>query len=290
MKNISRNAPCPCGSGKKFKKCHLSQDKQNNKRWGKGNRTGIIIKTKEQIEGIRKSSQLTCKILDLLEEQIRPGITTNEINEWVHDYTIDNGAYPAPLNYRGFPKSVCTSLNEVICHGIPDETVLKDGDILNVDVTCILDGYYGDSNRMYLIGNVSEEAKTLSRVAKECLYLGIEQVKPFNTIGDIGFAIQEYAENKGFSVVRDFCGHGVGIEFHEDPQVPHYGDPKTGPVLTPNMVFTIEPMINMGRYESRILADRWTAVTADGSLSAQWEHTLLVTEDGVEVLTESVKQ
>ncbi len=290
MKNISRNDPCPCGSGKKYKKCHLKQDQQNNKRSGGGARSGIIIKTKEQIDGIRRSSQLTSKILDLLEERIQPGMTTNEINEWVNDYTIDNQAYPAPLNYRGFPKSVCTSLNEVICHGIPDNTVLKDGDILNVDVTCILDGYYGDSNRMYLIGDVSEEAKTLSRVAKECLYLGIEQVKPFNTIGDIGHTIQQHAEKHGFSVVRDFCGHGVGIEFHEDPQVPHYGEPKTGPVLMPNMVFTIEPMINIGRYESRILADRWTAVTVDGSLSAQWEHTMVVTDDGVEILTVSAKE
>lgn len=287
MKNISRNDPCPCGSGKKYKKCHLKQDKQNNKRWGRSDRSGIIIKTKEQIEGIRKSCQLTCKILDQLEEYIQIGMTTNEINAWVHDYTIAHGAYPAPLNYRGFPKSVCTSLNNVICHGIPDNTVLKDGDILNVDVTCILDGYYGDSNRMYLLGEVSEEAKKLSQVSKECMHLGIQQVKPFNTIGDIGNVIQQHAEKHGFSVVRDFCGHGVGIEFHEDPQVPHYGEAKTGPVLMPNMVFTIEPMINMGRYESRILADRWTAVTEDGSLSAQWEHTIHVTEEGAEVLTAS---
>lgn len=284
MKNIARNAPCPCGSGKKYKKCHLKQDQQN-KRWGHGNRSGIIIKTPEQIEGIRKSSQLTCQILDLLEERIQPGMTTNEINEWVHDYTISHGAYPAPLNYRGFPKSVCTSLNDVICHGIPDDTVIQEGDILNVDVTCVLNGYYGDSNRMYCIGEVSETAKKLVRVSKECLDLGIEQVKPFNTIGDIGHAIQKHAEQQGFSVVRDFCGHGVGIEFHEDPQVPHYGVPKSGPVLMPNMVFTIEPMINAGRYQSRILSDRWTAVTVDGSLSAQWEHTMVVTEKGVEVLT-----
>lgn len=286
MKNIARNDPCPCGSGKKYKKCHLKFDRKNQQ-WGKSNRSGIIVKNPEQVGGIRQSCRLTSKILDLLEEQIRPGMTTNDINEWVHNYTITHGAYPAPLNYRGFPKSVCTSLNDVICHGIPDTTVIREGDILNVDVTCILNGYYGDSNRMYCIGEVSDEASALIRISKECLELGIEEVKPFNTIGDIGHVIQQHAEQHGFSVVRDFCGHGVGIEFHEDPQVPHYGDPKSGPVLVPNMVFTIEPMINIGRYESRILADRWTAVTLDGSLSAQWEHTVLVTQSGVEVLTVS---
>ncbi|MBF0287880.1 MAG: methionyl aminopeptidase [SAR324 cluster bacterium] len=286
MKNISRNAPCPCGSGKKYKRCHLKQDQQSQ-RSHTGRRSGIIIKSKEQIEGIRKSCQLTRQILDRLNDVIKPGITTEQINAWVHEYTIAHDAYPAPLNYRNFPKSVCTSLNDVICHGIPDDTVLKNGDILNVDVTCILDGFYGDANRMYLIGDVSEEAKKLSRISRECMELGIQQVKPFNTIGDIGFVIQKHAERHGFSVVRDFCGHGVGIEFHEDPQVPHYGDPKTGPVLMPNMVFTIEPMINAGRYESRIMADRWTAKTVDGSLSAQWEHTVCVTESGVDVLSKS---
>ena len=286
MKNIARNAPCPCGSGKKYKKCHLKSDRKNQQ-WGKSNRSGIIIKKPEQVEGIRKSCQLTCKILDLLEERIRPGMTTDDINEWVHDYIITCGAYPAPLNYRGFPKSVCTSLNDVICHGIPGTTVLRDGDILNVDVTCILNGYYGDSNRMYCIGEVSEEASKLVRVSRECMELGIDVVKPFNTIGDIGHTIQKHAEKHGFSVVRDFCGHGVGIEFHEDPQVPHYGDPKSGPLLVPNMIFTIEPMINAGSFESRILADQWTAVTSDGSLSAQWEHTVLVTQTGVEILTAS---
>lgn len=286
MKNISRNDPCPCGSGKKYKKCHLKMD-QGNKRQPSRNRSGIIIKTKEQIEGIRQSSRLTSQILDWLEDKIQPGITTNDIDTWVHKYTLDHEAYPAPLNYRGFPKSVCTSLNDVICHGIPDDTVLKDGDILNIDVTCILDGYFGDSNRMYLVGDVADDAKKLVQVSKECLDLGIRQVKPYNTIGDIGYVIQQHAEGQGFSVVRDFCGHGVGVEFHEDPQVPHYGDRHTGPTLLPNMVFTIEPMINMGRYESRVLADKWTAKTVDGSLSSQWEHTLLVTDIGVEILTVS---
>lgn len=286
MKNISRNDPCPCGSGKKYKKCHLKEDRANQQS-GKRKRSGIIMKTQEQIAGIRKSSILTREILDWLEEQIKPGITTNDIDRMVYDYTIAHGAYPAPLNYRGFPKSVCTSLNDIICHGIPDNTVLKDGDILNVDVTCILDGYFGDSNRMFLIGNVSDDAKKLVRVSRECMILGIQQVKPYRTIGDIGYAIQKHAEAEGFSVVRDFCGHGVGVEFHEDPQVPHFGSPNSGPVLLPNMTFTIEPMINMGSYKSRVMSDKWTAKTVDGSLSAQWEHTILVTTTGFDVLTAS---
>ena len=245
----------------------------------------IIIKTEEQIEGIRKSSQLTRDILDMLEQRIVAGITTNDVNRWVHEYTLAHGAIPATLNYRGFPKSVCTSLNNVICHGIPDETVLREGDILNVDVTSILDGYYGDSSRMFLIGEVSEEARRLVEVTRQCLYLGIEQVKPGNTLGDIGHAIQQHAERHGYSVVRDYIGHGIGVQFHEPPNVYHFGEPGTGIVLVPNMVFTIEPMINAGRYQVRVLEDGWTVVTADGSLSAQWEHTVRVTQDGVEVLT-----
>lgn len=286
MKNssIGRNDTCWCGSGKKYKKCHMKDDKQSQSK-RRSSRSGIIIKTDEEVEGIRKSSQLTKSILDILEERITAGITTEDINTWVHQYTLEHGAYPAPLNYRGFPKSVCTSLNNVICHGIPDHTVVKDGDILNVDVTCILDGYYGDSNRMFLIGEVSDDARRLCEISKECMDLGIKQVKPFNTIGDIGHVIQQHAEKHGYSVVRDFCGHGVGLEFHEDPQVPHYGSPKTGPMLRPNMVFTIEPMINAGLPDSRILEDKWTAVTIDGSLSAQWEHTLRVTQTGFEILT-----
>lgn len=284
MKKPSRNEPCWCGSGKKYKTCHLKKDQTAARRGGNRSRT-TILKTPEQIAGIRKSGQLTREILDMLEERVQPGITTNQINEWVHEHTIKHGAYPAPLNYRGFPKSVCTSINNVICHGIPDDTVLQDGDIINIDVTCILDGYYGDASRMYLIGDVSEEARKLVQVTRECLNLGISQVKPNNFIGDIGHAIQRHAEGHGYSVVRDFAGHGTGIEFHEDPQIPHYGSPKTGPIIVPGMVFTIEPMINMGSWESKVLKDRWTAVTVDGSLSAQWEHTLAVTEQGVELMT-----
>ena len=245
----------------------------------------IIIKTEEQIEGIRRSSRLTHDILDMLEERIVAGVTTEDINRWVHEYTLAHGATPAPLNYRGFPKSVCTTLNNQVCHGIPDGTVLKDGDILNVDVTSILNGYYGDASRMFLIGEVSEEAHKLVQVTRECLYLGIEQVKPGHTLGDVGHVIQQHAERYGYSVVRDYIGHGTGLQFHEPPEVRHFGKPGTGELLVPNMVFTIEPMINTGDYQVKVLKDGWTVVTADGSLSAQWEHTMRVTEDGVEVLT-----
>ena len=287
MRKLSRNAPCWCGSGKKYKHCHLKQDRATLRRHRKeGERApDIIIKTEEQIEGIRKSSRLTHDILDMLEERIVAGITTDDINRWVHEYTLAHGAVPAPLNYRGFPKSVCTSLNNVVCHGIPDDTVLREGDILNVDVTSILDGYYGDSSRMFLIGEVSEEARRLARVTRECLMLGIEQVRPGATLGDIGHVIQQHAERHSYSVVRDYIGHGTGIQFHEPPNVYHFGKPGTGVVLAPNMIFTIEPMINAGGYQVEVLGDGWTVVTADGSLSAQWEHTVRVTRGGVEVLT-----
>jgi len=287
MRRLSRNDPCWCGSGKKYKNCHLKQDlaRRRTSRQAAPRNSGIIVKTEEQIAGIRRSCQLTKEILDKLDHLIAPGITTDQINAWVHEYTVAHGATPAPLNYRGFPKSTCTSINEVVCHGIPDSTRLKVGDILNVDVTSILEGYYGDSSRMFLIGKVSEEARRLVRVTKECLYLGIEQVKPGNRFGDIGHAIQTHAEKHGYSVVRAFVGHGVGLQFHEPPNVTHYGRPHTGALLEPNMVFTIEPMINAGTYQVNILQDGWTTVTADGSLSAQWEHTVRVTEDGVEVLT-----
>lgn len=284
----SRNDLCWCGSGKKYKKCHLLRDKMSS--FGKRGTRGVIIKTEEQIEGIRRSGQLTRKILDMVQERIGPGITTSEINDWVHEETLAHGAYPAPLNYRGksairFPKSVCTSINEVVCHGIPGDQVLQEGDIINVDVTSILDGYYGDASRMFLIGKVSDEAQRLVEATRQCLEIGIQQVQPGSTTGDIGHAIQTYAERLGYSVVRDFAGHGVGLEFHEEPQILHYGDPNTGVRLQENMVFTIEPMINIGRPECKILRDGWTAVTQDGSLSAQWEHTIRVTPNGAEILT-----
>jgi methionyl aminopeptidase len=288
MNKLSRNEPCPCGSGKKYKKCCLNHPSPPTHRpQQQAKLRQIIVKTPEQIAGIRKACRLASQTLDMVAERITAGVTTDEINTWVHEFTLEHGAIPAPLGYHGFPKSVCTSINHVICHGIPDATVLQDGDIINVDVTPILEGYYGDSSRMFLIGNPTDEARTLVRVAKECLDLGIEQVKPGARLGDIGYAIQRHAERQGFSVVRDFAGHGTGVEFHEAPQVLHYGRPGTGAVLRPNMTITIEPMINTGRFESRILADRWTAVTVDGSLSAQWEHTIRVTDTGVEVLTVS---
>jgi methionyl aminopeptidase len=287
MSILSRNDICWCGSGKKYKKCHMDQDifiSNLEKKVGyKIPRD--IMKTEEQIDGIRKSCKLTHEILDMVSERIKAGITTNEINTWVHEYTVEHNAYPAPLGYSGFPKSVCTSINDVICHGIPDDTVLKDGDIVNVDVTCILEGYYGDANRMYIIGEASKEALDLVRVSKECLERGIEQVKPYNTLGDIGFAIQEHAESHGYSVVYDYGGHGVGLEFHEEPFVPHIGKKGEGMILLPNMTFTIEPMINIGSPDSDVLEDDWTAVTVDGSLSSQWEHTIRVTETGYEILT-----
>ena len=285
---LSRNDTCWCGSGKKYKKCHLEMDLRLEELEKKGYiiPPRSIIKTEEQIAGIRRACQLSREILDRLEALITPGITTDTINTWVHEYTIAHGAIPAPLHYNGYPKSVCTSINEVICHGIPEERVLVDGDILNVDVTCILDGYYGDTSRMYLIGDPSTQARELVRVARECMYLGIEEVRPFNRVGDIGYTIEQYARKFGYSVVQDFGGHGVGVEFHEEPFIQHYGEKDSGMILIPNMVFTIEPMINVGSYECRVLDDNWTAVTEDGSLSAQWEHTVRVTEKGVEILSE----
>lgn len=288
MEKLSRNDPCWCGSGKKYKHCHLKSDTLGvgaPTRMEHPQRPDIIIKTPAQLAGIRRSCQLTRDILDAITPRIEPGITTEAINQWVHELTLAAGAIPAPLNYRGFPKSVCTSINEVICHGIPGERVLVEGDILNVDVTCILDGYYGDASRMFLIGAVRPEARRLVEVTRECLELGIAQVRPGNTTGDIGHAIQQHAERHGYSVVRMFVGHGVGVQFHEPPDIPHFGRPHTGVKLVPGMTFTIEPMINIGGYEVVILDDGWTALTADGSLSAQWEHTVLVTESGVEVLT-----
>ena len=287
MSILSRNDICWCGSGKKYKRCHMEQDIfiSNIEQKVGYKIPRDIMKTEEQIDGIRKSCKLTHEVLDMVGERIKVGVTTNEINTWVHEYTVEHNAYPAPLGYGGFPKSVCTSINDVICHGIPDDTVLKDGDIVNVDVTCILDGYYGDANRMFIMGEASKEAIDLVRVSKECLELGMEQVKPYNTLGDIGNAIQQHAESLGYSVVYDYGGHGVGIEFHEEPFVPHIGKKGEGMILLPNMTFTIEPMINIGSPEADVLEDDWTAVTIDGSLSSQWEHTIRVTETGYEILT-----
>lgn len=246
-----------------------------------------LIKTPEQIEGIRRSGLITTGALDLVEKEIRAGMSTQEINDLVHDYTISHGGIPAPLNYEGFPKSVCTSINEVVCHGIPSEyEILEDGDIINVDVTTILDGYYSDASRMFIIGKTSQENQKLVDVAKECLQIGMQAAKPYGFVGDIGYAIQQHAKKNGFSVVRDLSGHGVGLEFHEEPDIDHYGRKGTGMLLVPGMVFTIEPMINMGDWHVFVDEDDdWTVVTEDELPSAQWEHTFVMTENGLEILT-----
>lgn len=247
-----------------------------------------LIKTAEQIEGIRRSGVVNTGVLDLVAQEIHPGMTTLEIDKLVYDYTVAHGAIPAPLNYEGFPKSVCTSINEVVCHGIPSEfDVLEEGDIVNVDVSTILDGYYSDASRMFVIGGkTTPEKQKLVDVARECLEIGMEAAKPYGFVGDIGHAIAQHAHKNGFSVVRDLCGHGVGLEFHEEPDVLHYGKKRTGMLLVPGMVFTIEPMINMGDW--RVFVDEedgWTVVTEDELPSAQWEHTFVMTDHGLEILT-----
>ncbi len=285
---VRRNDPCPCGSGLKYKKCCInkagSRPKKNNGELYL-QRHGIRVKETADIEGIRKAGQLALRTLDLVESMVQVGMTTDEINTLVHDYTIKNNATPAPLGYRGFPKSVCVSVNEVICHGIPGDRVLKKGDIVNVDVTPILNGYYADVNKTFFVGEPGAKARKIVNVARECLKRGVMMVRPGNRIGDIGFAIQSFAEKEGCSVVREFVGHGVGFDFHEPPQVPHHGRPGEGVKLIPGMVFTIEPMINLGKKELKVLDDGWTAVTLDGALSAQFEQTILVTDDGYESLT-----
>ncbi|MES0445711.1 MAG: type I methionyl aminopeptidase [Desulfobacterales bacterium] len=291
MKNktlkAGRNDPCPCGSGLKYKKCCLGKSilEPEDLKDLYAKKYKIQLKQAADIEGIRKAGRLTLDTLDLVEPEIKPGITTDYINTLVHKFIIKNGAIPAPLNYRGFPKSVCVSVNETICHGIPGEQVLKDGDIVNVDITPILNGYYADANKTFFVGTPGPEARKIVRVARKSLRKGMSMVKPGNTIGDIGWAIQKYAEGQGCSVVREFVGHGVGFDFHEPPQVPHFGRKKEGISLIPGMVFTIEPMINIGKKDLVILKDNWTAVTTDRSLSAQFEQTVLVTEQGFESLT-----
>ncbi len=282
---IRPNAPCPCGSGKKFKKCCRNKKAQIPLRDRYKHKYNIILKTPEQVQGIRECGKLLLSIMEGVEAMIRPGLKTDEINTYVHEQTIKAGAVPAPLNYRGFPKSVCVSVNDVICHGIPGEQVLKDGDIVNVDITPILNGYYADANKTFFVGTPGRDAQKIVAVAAQSLRMGMAQVKPGGTLGDIGHAIQQYAEGQGCSVVREFVGHGVGLDFHEQPQVLHFGRPGTGVTLVPGMVFTIEPMVNLGKKELHVLEDGWTAVTNDGSLSAQFEQTILVTDNGYESLT-----
>ena len=247
---------------------------------------GVTFKTAEEIEKMRVAGRLAADVLTMIEPHVVAGITTDELNTICHDYIVnEQKAIPAPLNYHGFPKSICTSVNHVICHGIPSDKKLKDGDIINIDITVIKDGYHGDTSKMFHVGKTSILAQRLSRVARECMMIGIDMVKPGIKLGDIGHAIQQHAENEHFSVVREYCGHGIGQVFHEEPQVLHYGSPDTGMTLQAGMTFTIEPMINAGKRQVRQLPDGWTVVTKDRSLSAQWEHTILVTDDGHEILT-----
>ncbi len=246
----------------------------------------IEIKDAAAIDKMRAVGALAGEQLEMIEEHIKPGVTTGELDRICHEYTLKQGAIPAPLNYRGFPKSICTSVNHVVCHGIPsDDKVLKNGDIINVDVTLIKDGYHGDTSKTFLVGKTSVLAERLTKICQDCLYLGIKAVKPGGHLGDIGHAIQGYAQKERFSIVKEYCGHGIGTVFHDEPQVLHYGKRGTGPELKPGMTFTIEPMINAGRAAVKLLPDQWTVVTKDHKLTAQWEHTILVTETGYEILT-----
>lgn len=245
----------------------------------------IKIKTAEEIEKMRVAGRLAASVLEMITPHVKAGITTDELNTICHDYIIEHDAYPAPLNYHGFPKSICTSVNHCVCHGIPNEKPLKNGDIINIDVTVKKDGYHGDTSKMFVVGEGSILANRLTKITQESLYKAIQMVKPGVRLGDIGHEIQKYAEGFGYSIVREFCGHGIGDEFHEDPQVLHYGRPGTGAELKSGMCLTIEPMVNAGKRHTKILKDGWTVLTKDRSLSAQWEHTLLVTDDGVEILT-----
>ncbi|ROR27348.1 methionyl aminopeptidase [Mobilisporobacter senegalensis] len=285
---LNRNDLCWCGSHKKYKSCHLAFDEKLDD-YG---RNGVLvpshkmIKTQSQIEGVRKAGIINTKILDMVADYIKEGMTTEDINTFVHNTTINLGGIPAPLGFEGYPKSVCASINNQVCHGIPEKnTILKNGDIINIDVTTIVEGFYADSSRMFSIGDISEDRKKLIQVAKECLDLGFEQAKPYGYLGDIGEAINEHAEKNGYSIVREIGGHGVGIDFHEEPWVGHIGRRGTGMLLVPGMIFTIEPMVNAGLpdvYEDK--SNGWTIYTKDEKDSAQWEYTILITETGGEIL------
>ncbi len=288
MYKIGRNDRCWCGSGKKYKVCHERSDEGNMAKYvleGYPIPDRSLILDPDRIEGIRKSSKVSIAIMDAIGEMIGEGVSTDEIDQLVYKMTKEAGGIPAPLNYEGFPKSCCTSINDVICHGIPDDTRLKNGDIINVDVTTILDGYYSDMSRMYLIGDVAQEAKDLCERTKEMMFAGINAIKPYTPVAEIGNVIHDIADKYHYGVVRALSGHGVGIGFHLDPVVNHYRSKRKSMILVPGMVLTVEPMINMGSFECDILDDDWTVVTRDGSLSAQWEHTVVVTETGVEILT-----
>ena len=288
MELLGRNDPCWCGSGHKYKKCHMEFDEklESLRRMGCIVPSHKIIKTPEQIEGIRQSARINIAVLDYVAQHIREGVTTEEIDRWVYEQTVNAGAIPAPLNYEGFPKSVCTSINEQVCHGIPSpDDVLKDGDIINVDVSTIYNGYFSDSSRMFCLGNVSEENRKLVQVTKECVELGLAEVKPWGFLGDVGAAICEHAHANGYTVVREIGGHGVGVEFHEEPWVGYNTKRGEEMLLVPGLMFTIEPMVNMGTQQ--IYTDQengWEVYTMDGKPSAQWEYQVLVTENGAEVI------
>ncbi len=286
-KKIGRNEPCPCGSGRKYKQCCMKKTSDVAESLAEQyfRKHKIRLKSARDIEGIRTCGELVMATFDEVKKILVPGTTTEDINTVVHEFTVKHGATPAPLNYNGFPKSVCTSVNEVVCHGIPGPYVLKDGDIIDVDITSILNGYYADCNQTFFIGTPSSEAERLVDITRECLRRGKEMARPGNHIGDIGWAIQQFAESRGCSVVRELVGHGVGFDFHEPPEVPHFGRRGYGVKIVPGMVFTIEPMINLGKRQVRTLDDHWTVVTKDGSLSAQFEQTFVITENGCESLT-----
>lgn len=286
---IGRNDPCWCKSGKKYKQCHMAMDEKIQRIQDAGHIVPdhSIIKTPDQIAGIRQSAKINIAVLDYVGEHIQEGVTTQQIDEWVYDLTTKMGGIPAPLNYQGYPKSVCTSINEQVCHGIPDEKiVLQEGDIVNVDCSTILNGYFSDSSRMFCIGDVGPEKKRLVEVTKECCDIGLKEVVPWGFLGDMGQAVHDHAYANGYTVVREIGGHGVGLEFHEDPWVGYNSRRGEEMLMVPGMIFTIEPMVNMGGADIYIDdANGWTAYTEDSLPSAQWEYMVLVTEDGAEILS-----
>lgn len=288
MEKPGRNDPCWCGSGKKYKKCHIDFDEKIEEFEGAGHivPSHAILKNAEQIEKIKESAKINIAVLDYVAEHIKAGISTAEIDKWVYDITTKMGGVPAPLNFEGFPKSVCTSINNEVCHGIPSEDVIiKDGDIINVDVSTNLNGYFSDSSRMFCIGNVSEENRRLVEETKNAVYEGLKQVKPWGFLGDMGQAVNDYVKSKGYSVVREVGGHGIGLEFHEDPWVSYISKKGTEMLMVPGMIFTIEPMVNAGKPDIYVDEDNgWTIYTEDNSMSAQWEIQVLITDDGYEII------
>ena len=288
MEKPGRNDPCWCGSGKKYKKCHIDFDEKIEEFEGAGHivPSHEILKNAEQIEKIKESAKINIAVLDYVAEHIKAGISTAEIDKWVYDITTKMGGVPAPLNFEGFPKSVCTSINNEVCHGIPaEDVIIKDGDIINVDVSTNLNGYFSDSSRMFCIGNVSEENRKLVEETKNAVYEGLKQVKPWGFLGDMGQAVNDYVKSKGYSVVREVGGHGIGLEFHEDPWVSYISKKGTEMLMVPGMIFTIEPMVNAGKPDIFVDEDNgWTIYTEDNSMSAQWEIQVLVTEDGYEII------